>query len=581
MAFPQTVAALAPLAELEIASGNLTFADPGHRDFAMHEAGLGFDMRLEDLLKSKTPDRDDIRSIAREFISTANAEQVRQVALASKKKAPPAETTAALLVALEPIGRRAEFSLEKDIARLITHLDSKNDAIVTGAARALGAWTVTKAVPQLAAIAADEKRSIDIRRAASVALGFNGRPEAVAELDKLAAANRSITLRYLATEGLVAAGVKIAASATASLFREDPKAADIIALITAFTTHNNGARDLANSLKGTAIHPTIVKTIATHQRHTGSLPANLANFFQPATSGVDLLAALLAEKATDLARDVDARGDPAKDEAIYRRRESACTSCHAIDGVGPKIGPDLVAVGAATTTDYIVESILYPDKSIAEHYETVAITLADGGLRMGVIHFQSDEKILMHDATQPGVEIEIPADTAVKIKPMPSLMPPGLAAQLGSRQDFLDLAEFISQLGRPGNYAPSVAPVTRTWSLTGTDKADVPDDALWLPLYSKVDGSVPATDLGASSFAHLRGEIEVLKQGPIQLDLNDATGLRLWVDDNEIKDLVGKIHLTEGPHTFTFQLDTKKRPNKDFRVELRSKTAKFQLQTGI
>lgn len=175
---------------------------------------------------------------------------------------------------------------------------------------------------------------------------------------------------------------------------------------------------------------------------------------------------------------------------------------------------------------------------------------------------------------------------------MPSLMPPGLAAQLKSRQEFLDLARFVSLLGRPGDYAPSVAPVIRVWTYFFTPSPDL-NPSTWVDyggarIYSKVDGSLPAaaltSNVGDDPFTVLFSEITVQKRGPVTLSLNDPTGLRFWVDRNEIKDLAGKIHLTEGPHTLTFQIDVNKRGAKDFRAELQTPKGaptKFQLQTGI
>lgn len=594
MALPQTVSGLAPYTESALNSGELTFAKPEHRDFAMREAGLGFDQRLGALLKEKSPSSEDLKSVSREFASLATDSQVRQVAraLASKRKAPAPETTVALLAALEPIGRRAEIGTGKEIEALARHLNSKDDALVAATARALGAWRVSKANKQLASIAADEKRDLSIRRAAVVALGVNGRPEAIVELEKLGAAKQPLALRYLAAEGLAAADLKAAGTATATLFVFDPEGADPVALVTAFTTRRSGANALTGALRDADIHPGIVEAVATHQRHTGSLPANLANLFQPAaTSGADLLASLLAEKQSDLTAAVEAEGDPARGESIYRRKASACTSCHAIDGAGPKIGPDLVAVGAAATTDYIVESILQPNKSIAEHYETVAITTDDGGFHMGVIDFKSEEKIVLHSSVQPGVDVEIPAKSVLKIAPMPSLMPPGLAAQLQSRQEFLDLTKFVSLLGRPGDYAPSTTPVIRTWRFLADeqpaaklDASKIAPGALWLPLYSKVDGEIPAEDLASTPAAFLRGAVTIQQAGSVALDINNNAGLRLWIDGKEITDLAAPIKLDKGRREFTFLVDQAARSGNGFRVELTTPSgsaAKYQPVGGI
>ena len=66
-------------------------------------------------------------------------------------------------------------------------------------------------------------------------------------------------------------------------------------------------------------------------------------------------AQLSADEMRALAREALAKGDPARGEALYRRSELACVSCHAIGGAGGKIGPDLTSIGASAPADYLVE----------------------------------------------------------------------------------------------------------------------------------------------------------------------------------------------------------------------------------
>ena len=248
--------------------------------------------------------------------------------------------------------------------------------------------------------------------------------------------------------------------------------------------------------------------------------------------------------------------------------------------VGPAIGPNLVAVGAAATTDYIVEAIVEPNKSIAEHYENVLITTRGGDARMGVITFKSDRKIVIRDATQAGREIPILTDAVKQITPMPSLMPANLADQLQSRQEFLDLCRFVSLLGRPGPYANDESPVLRKWQLIGTEQPGRPpgDDAAWVPAYAMVSGALPASELSLGRIVYARGAVRVQVAGAIKL-LCDTTGLRLWVDGREVPDLGSPLKLAKGRHVLTFEIDTAKRGKIGLRVFsqfLRQEVADFR-----
>src|SRR5262249_22819758 len=65
---------------------------------------------------------------------------------------------------------------------------------------------------------------------------------------------------------------------------------------------------------------------------------------------------------------VQAKGDPARGEAVYRRKELSCVACHAIGGAGGKVGPDMTSLGASAPVDYLIESVWFPNKKIKEGY---------------------------------------------------------------------------------------------------------------------------------------------------------------------------------------------------------------------
>ena len=150
---------------------------------------------------------------------------------------------------------------------------------------------------------------------------------------------------------------------------------------------------------------------------------------------------------------------------------------------------------------------------------------------MGAITFQSEKEVVLRDSALGGKEVKIPMDKVRKMKPMPSLMPAGLADQLKTRQEFLDLAKFVSLLGRPGPYANDESPVIRKWRIAPEEQpGTIPaGKAPWLPAYSMVNGQLPTTDLGRGKVVYARGYIDVLVAGNLKLRLNDTKGLRLWI----------------------------------------------------
>ena len=110
------------------------------------------------------------------------------------------------------------------------------------------------------------------------------------------------------------------------------------------------AREVAiGPLEGAALHESVLTAVDTYHKRTGQLPRILAGRFTRKVQG-SLSARLLREPKDELRRAVDTTGNAARGEHIFRRKALACTACHGIGPVGPAIGPNLVAVGAAAQT---------------------------------------------------------------------------------------------------------------------------------------------------------------------------------------------------------------------------------------
>ena len=81
-------------------------------------------------------------------------------------------------------------------------------------------------------------------------------------------------------------------------------------------------------------------SVSRFHRDTGLLPDSLAEMFHPSTTSGSLSADLLAEDLDALTADVEKLGDPARGELVYRRKNVACTRCHAIGSAGPDDWPE-------------------------------------------------------------------------------------------------------------------------------------------------------------------------------------------------------------------------------------------------
>ncbi len=126
---------------------------------------------------------------------------------------------------------------------------------------------------------------------------------------------------------------------------------------------------------------------------------------------------------------------------FLERAEAACVRCHKIKGEGGEVGPDLSNLGSRQPREYILESIVFPNRKIAAGFESVLLTLKSGNAVAGVLKNESEDTI----------EINSPEDGLLKVKKADvtardkglSGMPEGMGVVL-SKKDLRNLVEFLS-----------------------------------------------------------------------------------------------------------------------------------------
>ncbi len=583
-ALPQTARALEPYWQPRLKRGELAFDKDEHRAYAERFGAVGFDKRLAAFLKQRRPSAEELSAIKDLFVSEAKADHVQSVfrAVTHRRSRLPQSSKVALLDALAIVGEKGTVSLSKRLPNLGTQLASRDGEYVAAIAANIGAWKLVGSGSELLGVIRDDGRSEAVRIAAAESLGALGQTQFLEVLRKMAHST-DLRARHIATYGLARADLLDAVASTAEILKEAPGDTDPAKLIAAFLRYRTGPSLLLKAIEREQLHPEAVSKVAAFHRRTGQLPRQLARLFVP-TRPQSLTQRLKRENREQLTADVIQHGNPERGELVFRRQSSACAVCHGIGAVGPAIGPNLVAVGAAADPSYMVESILEPNKSIAEHYENVQLTLNDGTVQSGVITHKSDKEIVLRDSVNVGREIHVSLSTVSRQRTMASLMPEGLADQLESRQEFLDLAKFLSVLGRPGKFANNEAPFIRKWQFASGEPGLVPDEtAFWMPVYSKVNGVLPLEDLGSEDTIYVRGFVNVLAAGRFKLELNDLEGLRLWVDGNEIEDLTAPIPATRGRKILTFAIDRKVRDKAGLSALLTAadRSARFKPEGGI
>ena len=128
-------------------------------------------------------------------------------------------------------------------------------------------------------------------------------------------------------------------------------------------------------------------------------------------------------------------------KVFLEKVEVSCVRCHKINAEGGEVGPELTGLGDKKGREYLLQSLLYPNASIAQGFESVLVTLKNGTTYAGVIKSETDAEL----------EINSPEDGLLKLKKAEitarekglSGMPDGFGGVL-TKQEIRNLVEFIT-----------------------------------------------------------------------------------------------------------------------------------------
>ncbi|MGV3660939.1 MAG: PVC-type heme-binding CxxCH protein [Prosthecobacter sp.] len=111
--------------------------------------------------------------------------------------------------------------------------------------------------------------------------------------------------------------------------------------------------------------------------------------------------------------------------------KQVCVVCHAMGGVGGKLGPDL-AGSWRNGLDYFLENIIDPNAVVGDNFQLQVLTKKDGSVLSGVIERETESAVTVRTVTE--AVIIAKADLKERQKLPASLMPPGLLEALPERK---------------------------------------------------------------------------------------------------------------------------------------------------
>ncbi|HWN96722.1 MAG TPA: PVC-type heme-binding CxxCH protein [Methylomirabilota bacterium] len=445
-------------------------------------------------------------------------------------------------------------------------VEDGNESVRASAAKLAGTWKLASAAPALTKLASDSATPVSLRQASIEGLRDLGGRNSITALralakDKDASIQRSAAAALATTDlnGSMPQIIEVVSATT----KED----EALTLWRSLLATKGASSALTKALATNSLPETAAKAGLRAAREGGRNEPNLVLALNRAGSLSDPSAELNENEIHAIAYEVT-KGKPENGEKIYRQKQLGCVLCHAIGGAGGKVGPDMTSLGASTpVADYIVESVLLPNKRVKEGYNSVQVTTKDGEDLSGNLVRETAEELILRDAT--AREISIPKREIQSRKMGGSLMPGGLLDFI-SPQERLDLYAFLAQLGKPGPYDATKQNVARVWRLNpkvGTVNADemLKSDVRgkdWTPLYATVSGTLLKSDVmaeleGKDSTVWVASRFQAAKSGAARFTISGTPSPKAWIDGKPIGgDTDLNVDLSAGQHTFFLKVTT-------------------------
>lgn len=459
--------------------------------------------------------------------------------------------------------------------------------VVHRAAILAGLWKVEAARDKLVALLTDAKTIPPIRDGAMRGLTALGGTKTRDLFDKLFVESADPGLKAVLIDGLTAVGPQIAAKrAVEFLAKADVEAAKPV--LAAFLKNKQLPGVLAKNLAGKTI-PDLVAVEGIRMVSSRGIQGPLAEALKNAGHVKQMDKPLTGPEMAALVEKVKTSGDPARGEAVYRRQQMLCTTCHAIGESGGVLGPNLVSIGASAPVDYLIESLLEPSKKIKEGYHMVIVSKKDGGVVSGGLVNDGAEELTIRDPANQIVKVAKSAVASRQMSPV-SMMPPGLTASL-REDEFVDLVRFLSELGREGAYKTQPNRYVRTWKAMGKmEQKDVDhvrhvgsfalnDEKYaypWQMALSQVNGDLPLAELPAAQRMYpwfpkiVQFGLKMDSAGKVKLGFSTVKGIVVAVDGTELKELGAEqtLDLSAGTHRLSVLITRDAGELAVFRVEI-------------
>ena len=325
-----------------------------------------------------------------------------------------------------------------------TLLSSAPDRVRAEAAEAAGALGIKEAGPALVALVADSGRRGETRVAAIRALDALG-DSRLAEAVRVAVKAKDGTLRVEGQRLLA----KLDPADAVGVLEEGLNGESLAERQGALATLGGLNHPKADALLGAWVDRLIAGQVpaevqldmieAAGRRSDPAIKEKLAKY-ESGRSADDPLAPY---------RESLAGGNAERGRKVFTTKaEVECVRCHRVraktgEGVGGDVGPDLTGVGGRNPREYLLESIVAPNRQIAKGFETAVVALDDGRTVAGIVKADDGKRLKLQSPDGKFVEVDVAS--IEERKTGLSGMPQDLVKKL-SKAEIRDLVEFLATL---------------------------------------------------------------------------------------------------------------------------------------
>ena len=139
-----------------------------------------------------------------------------------------------------------------------------------------------------------------------------------------------------------------------------------------------------------------------------------------------------------------AGGDAEEGRKIFFEHTAAsCLRCHKVDGTGGEVGPDLTGIASRVDREHLLESLVLPNKTIAEGFESITVTTRDGLSYAGVTRGETETELTLN-SPEDGIMTIKKSEITGRRQGL-SAMPEGLPLML-TKTEIRDLVEYLASL---------------------------------------------------------------------------------------------------------------------------------------